>query len=190
MDELELIAACQEHSLVAQKMLYKRYAPMLRGVCTRYMKNEEDAKDVLQDAFVEIYKCIPQYSGQGVFVGWLKKVVIHTAIDYIRKQRKYKHESLMDESIYEDETTEEALYLKLLDMPDYEAQLLHALQALPVILSAVFNMFYIDDLSHKEIAALLKIDEVTSRTRLNRARQMIKDNLMKIINVPTYERSA
>jgi RNA polymerase sigma-70 factor, ECF subfamily len=188
MDEKELIEACRECSVTGQRLLYRKHAPFLRGVCSRYLRCGEDAKDALQEAFVEIFKCIPQYKGQGSFEGWLKKIAIHTCIDHLRKNRKFRSEGLVPETDISETPFEEAEYLQLLDLPEYEKILLEILHDLPPILSVVFNLFYIDDLPHKEIAALLKIDEVTSRTRLSRAKQLIKEKLTGFIKTREYAR--
>ncbi|WP_037575762.1 RNA polymerase sigma factor [Sporocytophaga myxococcoides] len=190
MDEKELIRACKERSIFAQRLLYTRYAPLLRGVCVRYLKNPDDVSDVLQDGFIEIFKCLDQYKGDGSFVGWLKRVMIHSAIDFIRKNKKYKLEDIKEDMDLAEDSFDEAEYLKLLDMPGYEVYMLKALHSLPEILSTVFSMFYVDELSHKEISSLLEIDEITSRTRLNRAKKLLKEYLLNYLkSTQDYARS-
>ncbi|MBO9703560.1 MAG: sigma-70 family RNA polymerase sigma factor [Sporocytophaga sp.] len=190
MDEKELIRACKERSIFAQRLLYTRYAPLLRGVCVRYLKNPDDVSDVLQEGFIEIFKCLDQYKGEGSFIGWLKRVMIHSAIDFIRKNKKYRLEDVKEEIDLSEDTFDEAEYLKLLDMPGYEGYMLKALHSLPEILSTVFSMFYVDELSHKEISSLLEIDEITSRTRLNRAKKLLKEYLLNFLkSAQDYARS-
>ena len=190
MDEKGLIQACKQRSIFAQRLLYTRYAPLLRGVCVRYLKNADDVSDVLQEGFIEIFKCLDQYKGEGAFVGWLKRVMIHSAIDFIRKNKKYRLEDVKEDMDLAEDPFDEAEYLKLLDMPGYEAHMLKALHSLPEILSTVFSMFYVDELSHKEISSLLEIDEITSRTRLNRAKKLLKEYLLNFLkSTQDYARS-
>lgn len=181
MDEQELIQLCKKRNTLGQKMLYGKYAPILKGICVRYLKNKEDVNDALQEAFVEIFKSIGGYKGIGSFEGWMKRIMITNCIDLLRKRKRNQLESLDEQDDASDSELDEKEYLKLLDLPNYQELLLNALNQLPEILTQVFNLYYMDDMSHKDIAVMLDINEVTSRTRLDRARKLVKNELAKLL---------
>lgn len=184
-----LIKGCKNHDRIAQKALYEKYAPVMRGLCTRYASNCTDVKDLLQEGFIKIFLNINQYSGKGSFEGWMKRIMINTAIKHYYKN---KRNLLQSESVaaeermtyleYEDEAmgTEKSGY-ELVWLADFtQEELLDSLSILEDAYRIVFNLFFIEDFSHKEIACVLKIDEKTSRSRLFRARAMIQKNLFSL----------
>lgn len=184
--EENIIALCKKHEPLGQQMLHDSYKNWLMGVSMRYIKSIDEAEDVLQESFLEIFKSIKKFKGQGSFRGWLRRIVVTTAIDHIRKQKKhqlfvYKHIEELDQT---EEDLNEADYLRILDLPNYEQILLNTLSKINKDYSVVFSLFYLDDFSHKEISSLLKIDETTSRTRLRRARGKIKEQLEAILKNP------
>jgi RNA polymerase sigma-70 factor, ECF subfamily len=177
--ELDIIKGCKNNSSSAQQLLYTRYAPALRSVCMRYVKDKDDAKDVLHDSFIKIFNLIGKYKGEGSFEGWLKRIVINMALDYIKKSQKNKFVSIDNWDVAEKEEESET-GLDVLQNAGFSANdLLAMLQNIQTDYALVFNMFYIDKLSHKEIAELLTIDENTSRTRLFRAKVQLKRELKK-----------
>lgn len=182
MQEQELIKQCKKRSSNAQRLLYIQYASKLKAVCMRYFKYPEDVKDAMQEGFIEIFKSIDSYQGNGSFEGWLKRVMFTTCIDLIRRRKKWAVEPLDESFEMMDQDTDESTCLQLLDHAYYQEHLLQSLHNLPTILSVVFNLYYVDDLSHKEIAKLLEINEITSRTRLDRARKLVKEYLTNLLN--------
>lgn len=179
--DVQLVKQCRKGSIEAQKAFYDRFSSLLRGVCRRYIACPEEAKDVFQDGMMEIYKSLNTYKHQGSLKGWVKTVMRNTAIDHIRKSKK---DPMYMEQIVEvkEETSEEELYyLKLLDIPEFDRTLIAVLNKMPTILSTVFNMYYIDNMNHKEVAKKLGIEEVTSRTRLNRARNIVMKELKVLL---------
>ena len=142
----------------------------------RYIQDKEEAKDVLHDSFIKIFKVIGKYKGDGSFEGWLKRIVINVAIDHIKKSRKINYSKRDDfenlEKIESDGIGSRSDQLLNSGFsPDDLLQIMHNVQ---VEYASVFNMFFIDQLSHKEIAKALEIDENTSRTRLFRAKALVK----------------
>jgi RNA polymerase sigma-70 factor (ECF subfamily) len=133
---------------------------------------------VLHDGFLKIFKHIGKYNGTGSFEGWLKRIVIHVALDYIKKSQKISFGSQSNlENVPEEE---ESTYLhseQLLNTGFSAQELLVLLHRIPEQYAAVFNLYYIDNLSHKEIAQAIEIDENTSRTRLHRAKIVLRKEL-------------
>ena len=85
MDEIQLIKGCKENKPKAQKELYETYARKMMAVCLRYTNDRESAQDLLQDGFIKVFTAIGTYSGNGSFEGWMRKIFVNTALEYLRK---------------------------------------------------------------------------------------------------------
>jgi RNA polymerase sigma-70 factor, ECF subfamily len=179
--ETEIIKGCKQNSAPHQRMLYTRHAPMLKSVCLRYIKDRDEAKDVLQDSFIKIFNSIGKYKGEGSIEGWLKRIVINVSLDYLKKNQRIQFEQKVDWEIHEKMEDEDALSNAdvLLNAGFTTDDLLEVLHSIHTEFASVFNLFYIDGLSHKEIAEVLKIAEDTSRTRLYRAKMLFRKELEK-----------
>ena len=177
--ESEIIKGCKNNSSSAQQLLYTRYAPVLKSVCMRYVKDRDEAKDVLHDSFLKIFNLIGKYKGEGSFEGWLKRIVINMALDHVKKKHQTKFVSTDNWDVAENEKDTETSSDILLNAGFSADDLLQMLHHIQEDYAAVFNLFYIDKLSHKEISDLLTIDEATSRTRLFRAKVQLKKELEK-----------
>ncbi len=139
-------------------------------LCLKYSRNYEDAEDTLQDSFIVIFNKIKQYKYKGSFEGWIKRITINTAI---QKYRKKSPLQILKEPSIEDEIEE-------IDLNDTRFNidvLLNFIQQLPDRYRLVFNLYVLDNYSHKEIADLLKISEGTSKSNLSRARKILKEKL-------------
>lgn len=174
--DADLIKECKKYNPAAQKALYYRYAPVMKGLCIRYTNNGEDAKDILQEGFIKVFSNINSYSGTGSIEGWIKRIIVNTAISYYRKNSKHHFEDIttIKDNITEDEESELELYNIT------QEDLINSLSILPMGFRYVFNLFYIENHSHKDIANILSIDEKTSRTRLYRARKMLKEHFSEL----------
>lgn len=178
--EADIIKGCKEYNSVAQNALYKVYAPKMKALCVRYSSNEEEAKDLMQEGFIKVFSNIKSYNGKGSFEGWIKRIMINTAISHYKKN-KNKHIvediSLLNskEIGLEQEEEIEEIY------SEYTSEdLMKALNSLPEQYKLVFNLFCIENHSHADVAQLLSVDEKTSRTRLFRAKKMLKDYLVNL----------
>jgi len=136
-------------------------------VCLKYSRNYEDAEDTLQDSFLTIFKKVDQYAHKGSFEGWMKRITIHTALQKYRD--KSRLQIVSEEHIKE--PSEEVVDLNTMLSVDL---LLRLIQQLPDRYRLVFNLYVLDNFSHKEIAAMLEISEGTSKSNLSRARQFLK----------------
>lgn len=172
--ENQIIEGCVKCNRKAQKMLFDKYSPVLFAICLRYSKNREEAEDVLQEGFVKIYSNIKQYKGNGSFEGWLKKIMVNTAISNYRNSLKYYyHEEIGDLS--EDISDE--------GEPEYEysfADLMRIINELPDGYRVIFNMYVIEEYKHKEIAEILDIDVGTSKSQFSRAKKMLQKKLFEL----------
>ena len=164
----QLIENCKSNNTKAQGELYKLFSSKLFALCLKYSRNYAEAEDNLQDAFLIIFKKIGQFKNKGSFEGWLKRITINTVMQRYRKEKVF--EIVNEEAIeaVEVETEEDELSI------DY---LLQIIQDLPDRYRLVFNLYVLDDYSHKEIADLLQIKVGTSKSNLARARQILKQTI-------------
>lgn len=168
-----LIKSCKKQNLNAQSELYTTYKDVLFTLCLKYCKNVEEAEDNLQDAFISIFHNISNYKGKGSFEGWMKRITINKAID------KYKKEGHINVMINDDVFENIEIDTNELNVPLHT--LLDTIQELPSRYRLVFNMYEMDNYTHKEIAKSLDISEGTSKSNLHRAKLILKDKI-KIIN--------
>lgn len=158
--------------MAAQSEIYKLYADVLFGISLKYSRNYQDAEDTLQDSFLIIFDKIKQYNNKGSFEGWLKRIVINTAL---QKYRKKNHLQLIKEV----SDTEEVVEINFEDTDVDIGFLLKLVQELPDKYRLVFNLYVLDSYSHKEISEMLNISEGTSKSNLSRARKKLKEKLEK-----------
>lgn len=165
----QLIERCKHNDAQAQSQLYKLYASKLFSVCLKYSRNYVEAEDNLQDAYLTIFKKIGQFKSQGSFEGWMKRITINTALQRYRSVGVF---DIINEDQIEDVTVE------VDDDDDMNIDyLLNIIQELPDRYRLVFNLYALDDYSHKEIAAMLTISTGTSKSNLSRARMILKEKV-------------
>ncbi len=169
----ELIAGCKKQDRQAQKRLYELYASRLYALCCRYIKDKMEAEDVWIAAFTKILGKIDQYSGEGNFEGWMRKVVVNESLSYLRRNKNMYLETEIEAVDYEPDLAHLDKHLEAED-------LLKLIEALPAGYRVVFNMYAIDGYSHKEIGEHLGISENTSKSQLSRARAVLQKNLMEL----------
>lgn len=164
----QLIQRCKKQDIKAQEQLYRLYSRTLFAVSLKYSTNRQQAEDNLQDAFMMIFKKIGQYKDSGSFEGWLKRIVINTALQKYRKQAVF--EIIREDQIKEPEIEidEDAVSV------DYLLSLIHQL---PDRYRQVFNLYVLDGFSHREVAQMLNISQGTSKSNLARARVILKNKL-------------
>ena len=170
-----LVKDCIAQSRSAQKKLYEQFSPAAYGIIKRYMYgNDAAAKEILNDSFFKIFTKLDQYSFTGAFEGWIRRIVINTVTDYLRKNIPNEHitkEVEADDGFTDSDSVGNLSYKELLAI----------VQTLPGVQLAVFNLFVFEDYPHKEIAGLLNITENNSRWYLNDARKRLREkiNLLK-----------
>lgn len=177
----DLILRCKKQDRKAQEQLYRLYAAKLFGLCLKYSDNKQQAEDNLQDGFVTIFEKISQYKEAGSFEGWMKRIIINTALQKHRQQKVYgiSNENHLKEEEVEVETEKLSV--------DF---LLECVQALPDRYRQVFNLYAMDGYSHKEIAEMLNISEGTSKSNLARARMALKERIEKNQNIQNSAQSS
>lgn len=148
------------------------------GVCLRYSKDKDDALDILQDGFVKVFMNIKLYGGIGSFEGWVRRIIVNTAIDFFRKEKKSilnvnsdYVEASAEEIMDEDENDNEYLNIST-------EEIMKAVQQLTPAYRTVFNLYVVDGFTHKEVAAQLGINEGTSKSNLSKAKMNLKKMLV------------
>jgi RNA polymerase sigma factor (sigma-70 family) len=166
--------------------LYDKYAPMLLGLCRRYCGNPEDAEDVLHDGFIKIYKNLSRFEERkgSSFEGWMKRIMVNTALNHIRSKAKDKLVFSLDEKL---EATlqpeeEQAFFIEELAGKLRKEQIMEMVCALPAGYRTVFNLYVFESFSHREIAAELNCSENTSKSQLSKARAMLRKQLTQVMN--------
>lgn len=149
--------------------IYSSYAPGMYGICLRYTRCEDDAKDVLQETFIKVFSNKKQYNPESPIGAWIKTITINTALTFIKTTYKYV--------LHEDEKAFDALVWEKedgMEVEDMRAKLLSILNRLPDGYRVIFNLFTVDNLTHKEIAAHLNISESTSKSQYFKAKKFIQ----------------
>ena len=174
MDEQSLIAVCIKGNQIAQKTLFESFSPKFFALCLRYMKSTDDAEDVLQEGMVKIFTKLPEYSGTGSFEGWMRRIIVNTCLDQIRKNQKLKFDVSIDKEEYK-------LSMNAHILENMSAnELIEEIKKMPPGYRVVFNMFAIEGYSHQEIAQKLGVKESTSKSQYLRARAYLKERINKI----------
>ena len=154
--EQELIAACKKQDRKAQKLLFDRYSPKMFGVCKRYIKNREDAEDVLIGGLFKVLTKIDMFSGNGSFEGWIRRIIVNESLMFLRKRHNFK--MTVEVSNIEIKTEVSAV-------DDLAAQdILTILDKLPTGYRTIFNLYVLEGYKHREIAEQLGISINTSKS--------------------------
>ena len=176
--EKDIIDGCLSGNRRDQELLYRRYYPKLYAVCIQYSGNTEEARDVLQEGFIKIFENLSHYSHEGSFEGWMRRIIVNTALE---KYRNRYYLSRVDDI---DEVDEPAAGPDTSDFAGLEAyDLLNMIMQLPPKYRMVFNLYAIEGYSHKEIGSMLNISEGTSKSNLSRARDILQKKVTILTGV-------
>jgi RNA polymerase sigma-70 factor (ECF subfamily) len=170
-DESALIAGCVKGNRTAQKQLYDKYATKMMGICVRYAGDYDTARDLLHDGFILLFKKINAYKGEGSFEGWMRKMFVNVALEYLRKKDVLKAHDGYSTDI---PTADYSVFEKL-----SADELVAKIATLPAGFRTVFNLYAVEGYSHQEIAELLHITESTSRSQYMHARNWLQKMVLK-----------
>lgn len=163
---------CVQEDALAQKLLFEKYGPGLRGICFRYAKNQSDAEEIFQLGFIKIFDKLVHFRFESGLKTWMTRIMINTALNYLKANEKIKWESDIQSQFDNSNLSVEQLHGMDLKF------LMECIQNLPVGYRLVFNMYAIEGYSHKEIAEELNITEGTSRSQYSRAKSMLEKKLL------------
>ncbi len=170
--EKNLLEGCLKNDRSCQRTLYEKYKVPLFRVCLRYAKDRMQAEDMLQDGFIKIFSDLHQFNFQGSFEGWMRRVMVNTALQHIRKHKKFRDTIDLDQLNEAFQTSEVAT-----DQLNVQA-LTRLIQKLPDGYRTVFNLYVIEGFPHKEIAGLLGISENTSKSQLSKAKALLRTQII------------
>jgi RNA polymerase sigma-70 factor (ECF subfamily) len=175
LSEKTLLEGCVKNDRKSQESLYRLYAGEMYRICLAYEPDRDDAKDILQQGFLKVFRSIRNYNGSGSLKGWVRRIISNTAIDYYRRKRAGGYTISLDElNDYAEPAGDEK-------DPQVGEDLLREVERLPEGARLVFNLYAIEGYGHREIADKLGITEGTSKSQLNRARRILKERLKQII---------
>jgi len=165
MTDKELVDGCLREQRKFQELLFRRFSPKMMSVCLRYCQNQEDAEDALMETFVKVFDHIADFGHRGSLEGWIRRIAVNTSLNKIRARRLT---TSIEPDMHETEISDDVL--DLLET----RELMRLIQKLPDGYRMVFNLYAVEGYAHQEIAAMLQIEEVTSRSQLAKARRALQ----------------
>lgn len=170
--EEDILEGCRKNDRRYQEILYRKYAPVMYTVCLGYAGDRSAAQDILQDGFIKVFQNIKMFNGNNrnsTLEGWIRRILVNTAIDYFRKKKRLNN-IISENEHFDIINNDDVNGLEKLEMED----LIKQLNRLPEGARIIFNMFALEGYSHKEIADRLSITEGTSKSQFSRARGLLK----------------
>jgi len=180
MNENEIIRGCLNNDRASQKALYDTFYSKMLGVCMRYSRTNDEAEDLVHEGFLKVFNKIDKLNNSDSLEGWMKRIMVNTAIDLIRKN---KNNSLLMSNNYADENFSDVA--DEIEDTDFELHfekkdIMKAVQELSPAYRTVFNLYIMEDYSHKQISELLNISEGTSKSNLSKAKVNVRESLMNL----------
>ncbi len=168
LSETQLIEGCIKGERKSQKALYDHFSPKMFSICLRYSKSQMDAEDILQEGFVKLYNNLYRFRGDGSFDGWVRRIFVNTAIEYIRRKNLNTTigEGLENSVVDKQHNALDNLYTK---------DIINSSMTLSTGYRTVFNLYAVEGYSHKEIATRLGITESTSKSQFSRAKALLRN---------------
>lgn len=170
----QLIERCKAGERKAQELLYKQFAAKMLAVCMRYAADRMEAEDMLQNGFIKVFQKAVDFRGEGSFEGWVRRIMMHSSIEYYRKHHKMLQ--VVNTGEVTNEPTVDPLAVSNLDA----RVLLGLIQQLAPGYRMVFNLYALEGYSHKEIGEMMGISEGASKSQLSRARTILKEQIAKM----------
>src|SRR5215210_3301871 len=168
MDQYILVKDCLKGKPAAQKQLYDDFAGGMLSICYRYTKSMADAEDVLQEGFVKVFLNLHQYRFQGELGGWIRRIMVTTAINYLKRNTRYQTDLLFpDDHLHAVSNSHEP------EMRMEAKELADLIRQLPPGYQTIFNLYAVEGYTHVEIGEMLGIHEGTSRSQYSRARALL-----------------
>jgi RNA polymerase sigma-70 factor (ECF subfamily) len=180
-EDMQLVQACLDGNTRAQNQLFEKYSGQMMALCLRYGSDYDEAQDMFQNGFIKVFKKLHMFTGKGALGAWIRRTMANNALDQIRKRKREKNNVSFSDVSYQLES-------EVIESPfDDEEPLLsrdkimELVQQMPTGYKTVFNMYVVEEYSHKEIAEQLEITESTSKTQYRKAkgymRQLITEEL-------------
>lgn len=172
---MELVSACRKHVRQAQQELFVRFGYMVKGICLRYTRDQDDADDMLQETFIRVFTKLDQYDDRGMLGAWIRKITVNTALEYYRKSQSQKQQLVKSMEL---SSLQPAVPDEIIEQLNAE-ELINKIQQLPNGFRTVFNLYAIEGYNHAKIGELLGISEGTSKSQYSRARLILRNLIEK-----------
>lgn len=172
MDEYQLLKDCLAGKRQAQKLLYEKYARKMFGVCIRYASDQSMAEDFLQEGFIRVFTNLKSFKSQGSFEGWVRRIMINTALEMLRKKDILRNTQELD---HVSEIEEESETIEYVSHDD----LIRLIKEMPPGFRTIFNLHAVEGYTHKEIGLMMEISEGTSKSQYARARTWIQKKIIE-----------
>jgi RNA polymerase sigma factor (sigma-70 family) len=172
-NEKEIVENCCKGRRDAQKALYDHFAPKMLALCFRYCDSIEEAEDVLQDGFIKVFRYIGTFQGKGSVESWIRKIMVNTALNYLKKIADSRfHDDLdeLPEALQPESETENTMEVQ---------EMIEMIRTLPPGYRTVFNLFEIEGFNHKEIASMLGVSVNTSKSQLLKAKRLLQQRIKR-----------
>ena len=185
MSENELnkhIQGCKRGDSKSQKWIFERFYRLMFGVCLRYHSDHDRVQDIVQEGFLKVFSNIEGFTSKGSFEGWMKRIMVNTAIDFIRKERASPEELTAEGTLEFSDDGEEMSFFETEEEQITIQHVLTAMRQLTPVYRAVFNLYVFDNLTHQEISQQLGISVGTSKSNLAKARRNVKASLLAVMN--------
>ena len=176
MDDSTLVKECIKGNAKAQRLLFDKFSQKMLGVCLRYTKSQDEAEDALQEGFVKAFSKLIDFSNQGSLEGWIRRIMVNTSLDAIRKNTKFIKDVPLDSVDYQIGNND--FIVEGLNAED----LMKLINSMPEGYKVIFNMFAIEGYSHQEISTTLGISESTSKSQYMRAKGYLRNRLEVKVN--------
>lgn len=174
LNEKQLVEQCISNNKGALDELYHRYSPLLFGICLRYTRNQHEAEDLLHDGFIRILENLKSFRQQGSFEGWLRRIMVTSAINHYRKNKQRNTEQELTEYRLNDWSIDPVMDDLSLN------ELLEVIRELPEGYQVVFNLHVIEGYKHREIGEMLNISENTSKSQFMKARLTLQQRIIEM----------
>jgi len=171
--ESDIIEGCILGNPRMQRILYEKFSAKMYALCIRYADNVDDAQDILQDGFVKVFGNIGKFKGSGSFEGWIRRIMVNTAIEHFRKKNILQ---AIDEKTENQLADEHSNIFNLLETKE----LLEIIKSMPAGYRTVFNLYAVEGYTHKEIAAMMNLNEGTSKSQYARAKSWLQEKIKKM----------
>lgn len=185
-EDLQLARACLDGNEKAQKRLFEKYSGQMMALCVRYGSDHQEAQDMFQDGFIKVFQKLEMYNGKGPLGAWIRRTIANNALDQIRKNKRENDHVLQYEVEFKQENDD---WVEAFDEDEPKLsndRLTELIQAMPPGYRSVFNMYVVEEYSHREIAEQLGISESTSKTQYRKAkaymRNLIEEELKNSIS--------
>ena len=172
-EEKELIELAVENNRHAQQKIYSKFAPKMLSICRQYIKDVHQAEDIMITSFMKVFTNMKNFEHKGSFEGWIRRIMVNECISFIRVHKKVKF--IEDENYFEERFNNIESQFSIEDIQ-------FLIDNLPDGYRMIFNLYAIEGYKHQEIAAILGINEGTSKSQLSHARKILQDNIKKLKN--------